>query len=526
MYTYVIIDDEKLTRKGIRKKLEPLADSLACTGEAANGKDAMELIRNVDPDIIVTDMNMPVMDGTEFLSLLTKNYPGKQIIVISGYKDFEYTKQAIMAKAVNYILKPFSREEIQSSALHAIQMIRDRESIQAKIVSREEEKEAAHYEYDIQLLKDRILGYDTSDAQLTSKKLNSINQTHNLILITLYSENSIEQKDMQLFLQEMAFGDLALYLPHKHNGNLGFLILFFPDRSAISADNLCRQVIHSLSYRLKFLGTTALFGISKPHSSLLELHAAFEETVAALNARYVTDRESCLFFQGSQEGARKIFWGRTDEFLFRLEAGMTDRMAEMLKELFRYFLTVPQCTIANVKYFLFQLSDRVKNIMAYYFDQATQYATLSSAQNILNGLFSLEGIQKCYLHFLVHISEVLKTKSVYATNDVVEKMKTYVRRNYRNEITVEYLSSLFYMNRSYCSHLFREKAGEKFVDFVNGVRIEKAKQLLLDSDKKMYQIAKAVGYDNVKYFFRIFNKFEKKSPEQFRIEQKEFKSGR
>jgi two-component system response regulator YesN len=520
MYTYIIIDDESLTRKGTRKKLEPLADTLTCAGEASNGKDAMELIQDVDPDIIITDMNMPVMDGTEFLPLLNKRYPNKQIIVISGYKDFDYTKQAIMAKAINYILKPFSREEIQSSALHAIQMIRDKANIQAEIISKEEEKEAACYEYDIQLLEDKILGYDTSEAKLTSKKLNLMNQTHNLILMTLYSEGPIEQKEVRIFLQEAAFGDLALYLPHKRSGNLGFLVLFLPNQSAISPDDLCRQVIHSLNYRFESNGKMILIGVSKPHASLLELHGAFEETIAALNARRLSDQQGSFFFEEPQKAVNEIFWDKTNEFLFRLEAGMTDRMTEMLEELFQYFLTVPQCTIADVKSYLFQLSGKVKVIVSYYFDQATQYSTPSSMQGTLDCLFSLEEIKAYYLRLLTNISEALKTKSVYATDDVVEKMKAYVKRNYSNEITVEYLSSLFYMNRSYCSHLFRARTGEKFVDFVNGIRIEKAKQLLRDSDKKMYQIAKAVGYDNVKYFFRVFNKLEKKTPEQFRMEQK------
>jgi two-component system response regulator YesN len=520
MYTYIIIDDESLTRKGTRKKLESLADTLICAGEAANGKDAMELIRNVDPDIIITDMNMPVMDGTEFLPLLSKSYPNKQIIVISGYKDFDYTKQAIMAKAINYILKPFSREEIQSSVMHAIQMIRDKANIQAEIVSKEEEKEAACYEYDTQLLEDRILGYDTSEAQLTSKKLNCINQTHNLIMMTLYSDDPIEQDKVRLFLQEAAFGDLALYLPHKRSGNLGFLVLFLPNQSAISSDDLCHQVIHSLNYRFESNGRMVLIGVSKTHASLLELHDAFKETVAALNARQLLDLQGSFFFQEPQRSVKELFWDKTDEFLFRLEAGMTDCMVKMLEELFQYFLSIPQCTIADVKSFLFQLSGKVKVIMSYYFDHAAQYSAPSSVEDTLDSLFSLEKIKAFCLRLLTNISEALKTKSVYATDDVVEKMKTYVKRNYSNEITVEYLSSLFYMNRSYCSHLFRAKTGEKFVDFVNKIRIEKAKQLLRDSDKRMYQIAKAVGYNNVKYFFRVFNKLEKKTPERFRMEQK------
>jgi two-component system response regulator YesN len=198
---------------------------------------------------------------------------------------------------------------------------------------------------------------------------------------------------------------------------------------------------------------------------------------------------------------------------------MAKQVAELLGDLFQYFTAIPRCTLADVKYYCFQLTDKIKAIMTFYFDQVKQYAAPSSVQNVQNSLFSLQEIQDYYTQLFTNIAEMLKTESVYATDDVVEKIKTYVKRNYKNDITVEYLSSLFYMNRSYCSHLFREKTGEKFVDYMNKVRIEKAKQLLLVSDKKMYQIAKAVGYDNVKYFFRIFNKFEGMTPEQFRREK-------
>lgn len=523
MYTYVIIDDENLTRKGTIKKLLPLADTVTCAGEASNGEEALEVINKVNPDIIITDMNMPIMDGIEFLPLLSKAHPNKQIIVISGYKDFEYTKQAIMAKAVNYILKPFSREEIQASVKHAIQMINDKTSLQKEILSSEEDKEFARYEYDVQLLKNIILGYDTTSSKITSEKLKFINQTHSLVMITLYSRDSMEENDLKIFLQEAGFGDLALYLPHKHNGDLEFLVLFLPNQAAITAGELCRQVIRSLNYRLETQQKSVYFGVSKIHSSLLELHTAFEETVFALNSRQLSDRSSYYFYQENQNNRTDIVWNKTDEFLFRIEAGMRDQVLELLNELFDYFSTIPLCTIADVKYFCFQLTDKVKVIMTYYFDQVKQYSMPSSIQNVQNSLFDIDEIRNYYSQLFINITVMLKIESVYATDDVVEKMKTYIKRNYKNDITLEYLSSLFYLNRSYCSHLFKEKTGEKFVDFINSIRINKAKQLLTNSDKKMYQIAKAVGYDNVKYFFRIFNKFEGVTPEQFRRENKVWK---
>lgn len=116
----------------------------------------------------------------------------------------------------------------------------------------------------------------------------------------------------------------------------------------------------------------------------------------------------------------------------------------------------------------------------------------------------------------MNITELLKTESIYSGNDVIEKIQTYMQHNYQKNLTQDFIASLFYLNRSYLSTLFKQKTGMKFVDYLNEVRIEKSKELLKDSNRKMYQISKAVGYDNPKYFFRIFKKKTGMTPEQYR----------
>ena len=113
MYTYIVIDDESLIRKGTIKKLQPMEEQITCIGEADNGKAGIELIQEVHPDIVILDMQMPIMGGKELLPYLAESYPDMPLIVISGYRDFDYVKQAISAAAIDYILKPFSKEAIQ-----------------------------------------------------------------------------------------------------------------------------------------------------------------------------------------------------------------------------------------------------------------------------------------------------------------------------------------------------------------------------------------------------------------------------
>ena len=122
MYTYVVIDDEPLIRRGILKKLENYP-GIQCVAQASNGKAALELIEEKDPDFVITDMKMPIMDGTQLLPVLSTQYPEKYIIVISGYKDFDYAKEALRAKTLDYIVKPFSREALCSAVDKAVELL-------------------------------------------------------------------------------------------------------------------------------------------------------------------------------------------------------------------------------------------------------------------------------------------------------------------------------------------------------------------------------------------------------------------
>ncbi len=517
MYTYIVVDDESIIRKGAIKKLSSISDRVTCIGEAQDGREALELIKNLNPDIIITDMNMPVMDGGALLPEITTNYPDKHIIVISGYKDFEYTKHAIKANAVDYILKPFRKEDLIASVENAIRLIENSTLMQKQLVSNKAEKEYAQYEYDISMLKNSILGYHTTEVRLTSEKLNFINDTHNLVLVTLHSQSPLAEDNLQNFLKENGFGDLALYLQHIHNQNLGFMILFIPQRSALGTRDLCSQVVRSLSSLFAGNHTVVSYGISESHGSLTALHDAFIETVKALNYMGITEQGKTYFYHEIPLNTTLIIdWKRSEELMFRIEAGMTEEISLLLDDLFRYIAGLPLCSLYDAKNYLFSLADRTKLIMTRYFDQVDPNSVNSSVQNILNTMFSINEIKQYYLQFFTNISKILAEKSVYATDNSIEKMKIYIERNYQKALTIEFISSLLYMNRSYLSHLFKEKTGDTFINYLNSVRLLKAKQLLRETDKKLYSIAKAVGYDNVKYFFRVFKRYEKMTPEQYR----------
>lgn len=515
MYNYIIIDDESLIRKGTQKKLAAL-EQIVCVGEASNGKEGMELVASAKPDFVILDMQMPVMNGTALLSHLSKEYPDLPLIVISGFKDFDYIKHAISANAIDYILKPFSKEAIQACVLDTIGRLEHRNTIQNQIISSAEEKESAYYEHDCQMLKNLIWGYHTDSTTVSSSRLSFVNETHHMCLITIVYTHAPVNHALPEWLDENGFGDLALYLSSPTNAPLDFLILFMPENSPLSHERLTEQVLDALSGYLKQKSIDSIMGISNTHKDLKQLHEAFLESSAALNCQPLVPSNQKHYFYSEEKEPRVLNWSDQEEFLFRVETGMTEEVRLLTDKLMTWFQKQPDITLQDAKYYCYQLSTQCQSVLNYYLNQNDFKSGSTSMQNVVNHIFSLEELHAYYLQCFLNITDLLKHQSIYAVDDVVEKIQIYMQRNYQKNLTQEFLSCLFYMNRSYLSTLFKNKTGKKFVDYLNDIRIEKAKELLRQSDRKMYQIAKSVGYDNIKYFFRIFKKKEGVTPEQYR----------
>ena len=515
MYTYVIIDDEELTRKGTIKKLSPMNSQITCIGEAENGQDGIRKIEELNPDIIVLDMQMPVMDGMELLPYLNEHYPEKPLIVISGYRNFDYIKRALSANAVDYVLKPFSREDIQKCMKNAISRLEDQIEIESRLLNSEEEKQTALYEYDLQILRGLILGYHTETTTLSSQKLKFINQVHRSALFTMYFDKIPDDSLFRSFLDTNQMGDLFVSISDPNDRQLIFGLIFLPEDGVVFAQPYLEKNAGALADCLEQQGYSAVIGVSRVHRDLSELKEAFTESVGALNMQSVKGTPSG-FYTWQETEPKSVLWDRQDEFLFRMESGSTEEIRMLTDELFLFYQGIPDFTLADAKYNCYLLSGECRRNLAGFLDQPEGKTDSESMQNITRHIYRLPELKRYYLQFFLNLTSLMKEEAVYSQTDVIENIKIYMERNYQKNLTQEVISYLFYINRSYLSTLFKARTGEKFIDYLNEIRIRKAKELLRSTDRKMYHIAKSVGYDNVKYFFRIFKKKTGQTPEQYR----------
>lgn len=516
MYRYIIVDDEPLTRKGILKKLTPLSEQLICVGEASDGREGFQLVQSENPDIIITDMNMPDTDGGMFLVHIRESLPNIPIIIISGYKDFDYAQSAIEANACKYILKPFSKEEICNAMLLAIRSIEEQQENENLINTITEEQENIKYDYDIQMLKSIILGYQTIFSGFHSKRIEHFTDTNRqYTLFLLYTQKAPDPASIQDFLLKNELEDFVIHISNLHNNGSDVLLLSLPGQKTIRPLPFCKKIALALISYFEENGIVMSIGISDIKQEIFQLREAYAEASSALNSSAWNDTQKYYFYSSIAPDPITIQWPLEEEFLFRIETAEKEIINKLIYSLFDYCSKLPQLTLGDMKNYCTHLIQEGRKILDYYMDLHSSSSS-GNAQNILDNIFSFKELQDYITIFFLNIHNMLQKNSNYLTNDVIEKVKLYVERKYYNDLNLDFLSSLFYMNRSYLSHLFKKTTGTTFNNYITTIRIEKAKELLSQTENRTYQIAKSVGYENTKYFFRIFKKETGMTPEEYR----------
>jgi len=521
MYTYIVVDDEPLTRKGILKKLESFPGEISCIGEASNGEDGLKLVQTLHPDIIITDMNMPRTDGGMFLVHIREILPDIPIIVISGYKDFEYAHKAIEYNACKYILKPFPKEEIHQAMQIAIKSIEEHQQSANYITKISEEQESIKYQYDMQTLRSLLLGYQTGIGHFHSSKMTALHREHRVYyLLLLYCDHSISSASMQDFITENDMNYFCIYVPKLQNESLSALVLSFEQQHEPRVRPYVKNISHSLIQYYADQEYNLRIGISSAGQSLEGIHLSYREACDALNSTTRSDSKQYYFFGEAEPDVHHITWSMEEVFLFRVETAETEAVNKLICSLFDEYAKDDTLTLRDMKYYCLHLINQGRQILNDYI-KINSTADSNNAKTILENIFSFDELQNYITLFFSNIHNMLEKNNKYLSSDVVDKIMMYTEKKYYNDLNLDFLASLFYMNRSYISHLFKKSTGLTYSSYLTKLRLGKAMELLERTDKKPYQIAKSVGYDNSKYFFRIFKKETGYTPEEYREAHRE-----
>ena len=530
MLKVFLVEDEFVMREGIKNNIDWNSHGYEFCGEASDGELAFPMIQKLTPDIVITDIKMPFMDGLELSRLIKKELPFTEIIILSGYEEFEYAKEAIKIGVSQYLTKPINGEEL----------LREVDLLAEKISEKRKEREIR--EKYVREMEENFLGErknlfqylvtgskSMSELLEISDKLNIDLSAiwYRVALVKIQSmnhardeySNSLVQIEQKLKAIDADRGLLVF------DRNLEGQALIFKADSREELDKIQNDYLGKMRDLLGDYTQIRYFvGIGMPVNRLSELPSSFEQASHAFAHRYLV-KESCIWnyeemeqnvyhdeeFNISNVNTKQLDRSKLREFL---KFGDREEVIYFVEEYFKDL--GPNAMKSNMF--------RQYIILDAYFCVVDFLDSLQLQKDELEPLDITSGIlqsEETAIKYVIRIIEkALELREKTASNrygGIVDEVKKYIDKNYADEdLSLNVLASHVNFSPNHLSMVFSQQTGKTFIKYLTDFRMSKAKELLRCTGKRSSEISLEVGYKDPHYFSYLFKKTQGMTPTQYR----------
>lgn len=536
MLKVFLVEDEIVMREGIKNNVAWEAEGFDFAGEASDGELAYPMIQELKPDIIITDIRMPFMDGLELSRMVKKELPDTKIIVLSGYDDFDYAKQAISIGITDYLLKPISSAKLLEAVKAVAQQIEKERAKQGEMIRYHQE--IAEYELleRQRFFTDLMFNRMSMPEILERGRRLEIDLTARIYQVVLYKimqaeENfaySEELVELNARLQGIFTRQEHVYAFER--GTEGWALLLKAD-SPEEADLLLEDMEALLSSITKGSEKLQYFGgIGRKVQRLRELPESYDTANRAFSLRYMgglnrfaADRE--LQQQNPFDAAgidlSVLDVGKIDRRIVEnfLKSGLKEEVQNFVDDyfaglgeentnslMFRQYITMDMYFCAAA--FIENLGHDMECITKHCGD----------IKNIAMALADIVGTREYLIKLIGEAIGLRDRASMQKYTGMLVGAREYIAQNYdKEEISLNTVAASVNISPSHFSTIFSQEMGETFIEYLTNVRMEKAKELLKCSNLKSAEIAYAVGYKDSHYFSYLFKKTQDCTPKEFRM---------
>lgn len=565
MIRILLADDERGIAEGVGFLLlnatNPLAkEGIEIVGIAEDGEEGIALTKELDPDLIISDVRMPVMDGLEMIERLNEETKQRPIpvkyIMLSGYAEFEYARQAIRLGVRSYICKPVEEEELYEAVRSlCLEIEKEREELQRTAqMARETEKIRKDRE---ELRLNQILEGRIKAEEGTWEKC-GFSEATRAVVCTMWElngvllekelrtevngaehageaektdsaesgkneerfeketerENGKRQEERILAQQSVvecvteAMDGYARIEVVKCSSNCFGVLL--SDIHPILQTDLIERITEGKNQLEEMLDMPVSIGIGGTKEKPEQFPESFAEARQALLNKVIQGIGAVISFGELQKRERTAAVLIPEEEIARLEGylgtGDKNGCRNVVRQIFDRFRQLPDLTLTELK--MQSMNLLLSGI------RTMPFVQLGLSEYLGRNILSLESLSRFdtlsqmenwLTNVLTGIID-LKEKEQSRKTDVIEQIKEYIGERFDKEISLNEIAAEFYLNPYYLSQLFKKKTGMTYQSYVTSLRIEKAKQLLWEDQYKIYEIAELTGYNDTAYFSKIFEK--------------------
>ena len=555
MIKVFLVEDEYAIREGIKKTIRWERDGFELVGEAGDGEVAFPKILKTKPDILITDIRMPFMDGLELSRLVKKEMPGIKIVVLSGYDDFNYAREAISIGVEEYILKPVSEESLMTE----LKKIAD--SIRAERMEDEAKTKYLREREEIRMLEQQKFFHDMIDGKLSiqdsltiGKKLgiDIAAEYYLVVLMQAFPGNAGDSGiDSYSGTKEEIYSKVKALYDDVENVYLyeqvGDVLCFL--EKADSLEEMKASVlkgIESIKNLMKNYNDVLYFvSIGKPVERIRDVNISYGDASRKFAERFMLS-ESRIFY-GSGDGAehtvkKQVSSKDTDRItdsidlnnidinmisektiLHFLKNGSVSEIDDFTEE---YFESMGKEAVGSMMLRQYVLVEAMLSAAAFMksigSDSETKEELPAELSNPMNYVDSAENAKNYIRKLLEYMLEMRNRISDMKYTETIEKAKAFIRDNYQNDdMSLQTVASYVNVSTNHFSAIFRRETGDTFIDYLTTVRMEKAKTLLVCTPMKTSDVGFEVGYRDPHYFSYIFKKSVGMSPKEYRKTKKE-----
>lgn len=512
MYNVVIVDDEPVIRFGLKASINWEEEGLHLLGDYPNGYEAFEEIKNHHVDIVITDIKMPIMDGITFMKKTLEIFPKAKVIFVSSYNDFEYVREGLMLGAVDYVLKPtLEPDEFLEVIRKCKAKLNEEEHIKEKLTLLNE-TESRNERKIMELEVKKILQSGSETYQLEERN-SFIQKPWIIVHSTMRHVKKLEDK-YGIYYKSFVLDDIhEEYYKHFLEG----ICIPIADNEMIFLHPISIDPIQFIKKLKQFIeketNTQFLFGYEVIHS-INELILGFQKSMEASKRGFFNPDESIFSYQPKTEFAyKKLKVEELRQFLLPYDEQKATRFIEQRYELWRMDETNP-----------LDSKDEACEIITHLFTDKIEMSILLEKCLLIKNTENIDELIQTLISSIQDLDTRLSQQSemISSDNELIEHALQYIHLNYSKELTLQNVADHIHISRNYFSILFKKQLNQNFIDYVIDLRIKKAKELLMNTKMKVYEVARDSGFKDVKYFSKLFKKMTGFSAGDYRNQHQVF----
>ncbi len=529
MYKVLIVDDEVLVRVGIKSTIDWESIGFSIVAEASNGEQAYEAYKLHRPDVILTDIKMPKQDGLWLTKKIRQENRQAKILILTCYDDFGYAREALKSGADDYILKSEVEDEELIKAMTTL-----KKSLDAKLG----EQERTSYlkkqiDTNIETLKEKLLSdFLKSESVVEDKLLSTCSdlgftvEESRFAVMMLFRDDAERKTDfsdqewqhMNNAIINIASGIIAearmAYLVKESSNEFVFLL----SKKNLEAAEVQNSIASIRNSMMQYFDIPLSGVVSRTFTDIRKVFSVYQDVCLQAEQIFYMDESRVI---SASEGAVhninifSIKKGYEQQLISYMDEEDEEKVVAVIEQMEAFFR---QNTAKVVEVKLFY-SNMISNIFERYhhcFTEGDENRNYSYYHTMIMTTTKIKSTVKLFKGVIMMVIRDIKNYRLDNSNYIIKKAVDYIEKNYDKEVSLKFLAEYLNLSKHYVCYLFKKETGDNISLYVNKLRIEKAKQLVLESNYKIKEIYDKLGFSDQQYFCKIFKKLTGMTVVQYR----------